>query len=266
MRSTTFQLAASVFVTWIEYLGVFLLLVTAGSAAACRSDYVDARSQVAAVYDGDTVLLEGGEKLRLIGLNAPELGNDDRPPQAYAAAAARALETLLLRHHNRVSIRYGKQDFDNYGRRLAHLFLPEGSSVSAQLIQQGFATALTIPPNTWNADCYHRAERSARDQQLGIWSLPEYQVVAAQALPRDARGYRRVRGKVVRIASGQRSTWLNLEGSVVLRVDHKDRKNFTAVDLATLDDARIVASGWLYSHQRMLYMRVRHPSALVIEH
>jgi endonuclease YncB( thermonuclease family) len=244
----------------------FLLsMATVGSAQACEPDHVDSSVRVTVVYDGDTVLLNSGKKLRIIGLNAPELGYDNRPPQPYATAATRALETLLSRHRNRASIRYGKQRSDSYGRTLAHLFLPDGSSVSAQLIGQGLATALTIPPNTWNVDCYHHAESRARKQQLGIWSLPEYQVVEAKALPHDARGYRKVRGKVVRIGSSQRSTWLNLEGSVVLRVDHEDRRNFTNVDLVALAGEQVIASGWLYPRKRTLHMRIRHPRALEIE-
>jgi hypothetical protein len=137
--------------------------------------------------------------------------------------------------------------------------------VSAYLINQGLATALTIPPNTWNADCYHNAETQARKQQIGVWSLSEYQVVESKALSRRERGYRQVRGKVVRIGTSQRSMWLNLEGPVVLRIDHGDRRNFTDLDPVTLKGLSVIASGWLYPRKGRLYMRVRHPTALEIE-
>ncbi len=246
-------------------LCVWASAATAGSGQACEPDHIDSRVQVAAVYDGDTVLLDSGEKLRIIGLNTPELGYEDRPPQAFAEAATLALEALLSRHQHRVSLRYGQQRFDNYARTLAHVFLADGSSVAAQLIEQGLATALTIPPNTWNTNCYHDAERRAHDRQLGIWSLPEYRVVDSKHLPRGTQGYRKVRGKVVRVGSNRRSTWLNLEGPVVLRIDHEDRRNFTGVNPVNLGGVRLIASGWLYPRKHRLHMRVRHQSALEIE-
>ncbi len=244
---------------------VVLSLATAVIGQACETDRIDSRDRVVAVYDGDTIMLESGKRVRIIGLNAPEMGYNDRPPQAYATSATRSLEDLLSRHHNRVSIRYDAQRYDTYGRTLAHLFVPDGISVSAYLISLGLAKALTIPPNTWNAHCYHRAESDALEQQVGVWSLPEYEVVESNSLSRRAQGYRKVRGKVMRVGVSQHSTWLNLEGLVVLRIDHEDRGNFIDQDLVTLEGARVLASGRLYPRKGRLYMRVRHPMALEVD-
>jgi micrococcal nuclease len=66
---------------------------------------------------------------------------------------------------------------DHYARWLAHVYLPDRGSVTADLLRMGLATQLTVPPNTYDFDCYRRAEAKVRAERAGIWHLPTYQVL-----------------------------------------------------------------------------------------
>lgn len=93
--------------------------------------------RVAWVYDGDTCRLESGERLRLAGIDAPELGHDGAPGQYYAQES----KTALLRLVRGVSLRFvgvgpGRDRFD---RLLGELLLPDGTSVGERLVAEGAA-------------------------------------------------------------------------------------------------------------------------------
>lgn len=234
---------------------------TAG-APDCLPDRIDARARVVWVYDGDTVRLKNGEKVRLIGMNAPELGHDGQPSQPYARAAKRALEDLLASRDQRVVLRYGAERRDHYGRRLAHVFLADRTSLSAQLLRQGLALRITVPPNEWNLDCYAQAEAEAREHRKGLWSLPAYRVTPATELGGRAQGFRIVSGTVQGVGQGPRSLWLNLDGGLALRIDRADLGELPVSELLALKGERVIARGWLYRHKGRLRMRIRHPADL----
>ncbi len=249
---------------WI--LGAGVMLVLTARADACPAECVDEEAHVAKVYDGDTVRLRDGRRLRLIGLDAPELGHDGEASEPFAQQATDTLNALLARHGYRVLLRYGVERRDDYGRWLAHLYLPDKTSITAHLLSSGLATQLTVPPDTYQIDCYRQAEAQAHAKDMGIWRLPKYQVVASTDIEPNARGFRRVRGTVVRFGHSRSSVWLNLEGGIALRIEREDLGNFPHWDLASLDGKQVVARGWLYEHSGELRMQIRHPAALELVH
>lgn len=93
--------------------------------------------RVAWVFDGDTCRLESGERVRLAGIDAPELGHDGAPGQYYApeakAALLRLVRGLSLRF---VGVGPGRDRFD---RLLGELLLPDGTSVGERLVAEGAA-------------------------------------------------------------------------------------------------------------------------------
>ena len=103
---------------------------------------------VACILDGDTVLLDDGSEVRLIGALAPHAADagaarDAWPPEAYAI---RTLTELVLGRP--VKLTYGGLRTDRYGRHLAHLFLIQGGSetwVQGQLLAAGAARAYGLP-------------------------------------------------------------------------------------------------------------------------
>ncbi|OGX38518.1 MAG: hypothetical protein A3C53_06500 [Omnitrophica WOR_2 bacterium RIFCSPHIGHO2_02_FULL_68_15] len=118
--------------------------------------------------DGDTVVLVGGERVRYIGVDTPELHHPKKPVQLYAREAW--LFNRRVVEGRRVRLEYDVQARDRYQRTLAYVFLEDGTFVNAELIRQGYAHILTIPPNVKYQDRFLALEREARTANRGLWS------------------------------------------------------------------------------------------------
>src|SRR3990172_5325406 len=90
---------------------------------------------VVQVGDGDTVTIAGGQKVRLLGIDAPELEREGRPADFLAHKAKAELARLV--QGRQVRLEYDQLRYDQYGRLLAYLFLPDGLNVNAELVRQG---------------------------------------------------------------------------------------------------------------------------------
>lgn len=230
-------------------------------AEGCSPDRIDEQVRVDHIYDGDTVKLIDGRRLRLIGIDTPEIGRDGEPSEPFAKEAHEALRELL-KGNETLHLRLGKERKDRYGRLLAHLFLEDNTSVEAWLLEQGLARWLMVPPNDWNLACYQAAEQRARSRKLGIWSLPNHQVVTSGALPAKARGFHLIKGRVLFVGESRHAIWLNLPGDVGLRIDRDDLSYFRDQKLERMEGQFITARGWLQPRERGFTMDIRHPAAL----
>ncbi len=144
-------------------LALVALLALAAPAEARRADPpVPPRAKVVHVDDGDTLVVEAKGRrtsIRLVGIDCPEL---DQPFGQQAKA-----ETRRLTLHRTLTVR--DQGADVYGRRLAEVFLPDGTSLNAALVRSGHA---------WHFVKYSkdarlaRLERQARQARRGLWSAP----------------------------------------------------------------------------------------------
>lgn len=246
------------------YFGLWLFCLgpTALAGSQCPPSHIDVRTSVSYVYDGDTVRLHSGDKVRLIGINTPEMARDKRPAEPLASEARQALITLLARHEQQISLRYGQQQRDRYGRLLAHAYTPQGESISAHLLDAGLASLIAIPPNLAGLDCYARAEQRARRQQRGLWAQPGIRDSAS--LSRHARGFTIVRGRVVRIGESRHNLWLNMAGGLALRIAKKDLRWFEQESPRALAGRHVIARGWIYARKGEQRMQVHHPYALEV--
>ncbi len=118
--------------------------------------------------DGDTLRLEGLGRVRLIGIDTPEVHGSAEPcGQVAAAFVAR-----LLAPGTRVRYRVGVEPRDRYGRLLAYLRLPDGRSLNRLLLERGYARTLAIAPNTGRARDFAGAADRARTARRGVWARP----------------------------------------------------------------------------------------------
>lgn len=144
-----------------------LCVVALTRAAAEKPELTSATAVVRRVVDGDTAVLADGERVRYIGLDTPELHHPRKPVQYYAREAAEFNRRLV--EGKSVRLEFDVQRRDRYGRLLAYLFLEDGTFVNGELLRQGYAQLLTIPPNVKYADRFVELQREARQAKRGLW-------------------------------------------------------------------------------------------------
>ena len=249
------RLLGPVVVSWCSLL---VLVATAGADTDSR------QARVARVVDGDTVILESGAHVRLIGVNAPERGRDDRPGEPLAATARDALRTLV--EHRTVTVVAGRERQDRHGRLLAHLLRDDGINAQVELLRQGLASAVAIPPNVTFVDEYFDAERVARSLNVGIWSHPYFRPRGASALAEDDVGYRFVTGRVLRVGRSHHNLFLDLSRAFSVVISHQDWSRYWSGDADRLIGTQWTVRGWITPSRRGLRMRVRHPAMMQPPH
>lgn len=125
--------------------------------------------RVTRVIDGDTVEVEDGRRIRLLGIDAPEIGYDGVPSDAGAESSREWLRQRI--GGASVQLRFGPEQLDRYGRTLAWIYLPGGELINRELLQAGQARLLTrfgLPADLSTE--LHQAVAEARIRKLGIWS------------------------------------------------------------------------------------------------
>lgn len=245
--------------------GCWLLFtpIVHASISQCQADRTDETVHIRHIHDGDTVWLTDGRKIRIIGINTPELARDENPAEPLAEQARDELRQQLGQMAQ-VRLRFGKEKTDRYGRQLAHLFDSRGQNISEWLLRRGLAYALTVPPNLWQLECYQRAEQQARQQQKGLWSKRHSRLLHADKLPISTRGFQVIRGRVQRIGHSRSAVWVNFNRHFALRVVRKDLDYFTGTDFEKLKGKQLEVRGWVQYHKQQLRMRIRHPAAMRI--
>jgi micrococcal nuclease len=128
------------------------------------------RATIVRVVDGDTLVVDGDERVRLIGINTPETKDPRRPVECFGREASAAAEALLP-PGTEVVLEADVEATDRYGRTLAYVRrLPDGLFVNLDLVARGFAEVATYPPNVRYVDDLVAAQREAREQDRGLWS------------------------------------------------------------------------------------------------
>lgn len=127
----------------------------------------DGFASVVRVHDGDTVSVTIGqrrEKIRLVGIDAPEMGQEP-----WGGEAKKYLESILSSSGWRVRLEYDVEKRDKYDRTLAYLWTTDGRLVNMLMVKAGYAMLLTIPPNVKHAGELQAAQQEASSKGLGIW-------------------------------------------------------------------------------------------------
>lgn len=228
----------------------------------CAADHIDERVRISHVYDGDTLKLHDGRRVRLIGVNTPEIGREGRTSEPMAIASRDYLRRMVFGQGQILDLRFDQARQDRHGRTLAHAFLSDGTNVAATLLEQGYAHQMVVPPNLWSSGCYQKLASVARDERRGIWKLERYQAKQARQLSPGLRGVNVVTGQVTRVGKGERTTWIELDGRLALRIEDEELGYFRGWQLERLQGQRLEAVGSIYQRKGQLRMRVRHPSAL----
>jgi micrococcal nuclease len=125
------------------------------------------------VVDGDTVDVELGavtERIRLIGLNTPESVDPRRPVECFGKEASAHTKSLIP-EGTKVRVERDAEARDKYGRLLGYIYrVSDDMFVNEQIVKDGYAETLTIPPNVTYAERFADLARQARSAGLGLWS------------------------------------------------------------------------------------------------
>jgi micrococcal nuclease len=121
------------------------------------------------VVDGDTIILENGDRIRLLGINTPEEG------MYFYQESKQVLQAMIL--EKEVILKKDVTDLDLYGRKLRYVF--KGNIfVNLEMVKRGFANIYTYPPDVRYAGEFLEAERYARKNNLGLWELSDLDMVS----------------------------------------------------------------------------------------
>ena len=165
-----------------------VLLLTA--AALTLAPAPGAAQVVERVVDGDTIIVQGVGRVRLIGVDTPESVHPRRPVECFAKEASAFTQRLL--HKQRVRLEYDQERTDRYGRTLAYVHLPNGTFANAEIVRQGYGHAYTRFPFRY-LDEFRQYEREARQGGRGLWGAkcagaPSGRA-ASRELPAEAARY-----------------------------------------------------------------------------
>jgi micrococcal nuclease len=122
------------------------------------------------VVDGDTIdVLIGGQELRVryIGIDTPETVDPRRPVECFGREASERNRQLV--EGKSVGLERDVSETDQYGRLLRYVWV-DGRMVNAALVEEGYATATTYPPDVRYATMFAALEARAREAGRGLWS------------------------------------------------------------------------------------------------
>lgn len=170
---------------------------------------------VTRIIDGETIALDDGKELRLIGALAPRArdANADEGAWPLEEAAKTSLGELTL--GKRVELAFGQQREDRYGRHLAHVFVTEGVQrlwVQGELLQLGLARAYGLPGDGTCLAELIANEQIGRSVGAGVWTSHLYGVRASDktfALMAQRSTFQIVRGKVESVTRTKGAVYLD---------------------------------------------------------
>ena len=158
---------------------LFIAFVTINSSCNSRSGKRKNNSEylpVKKVIDGDTFWADNGTrkgvKVRLIGVDAPESRKAFKKEVGYYGKEAKIYLTEMLLD-KKVKLVADVGLLDQYGRTLAYVYLEDGTFVNAELVKNGYAMVMTVPPNVRFAELFLTLQQEARTNNKGLWGVTE---------------------------------------------------------------------------------------------
>jgi len=144
----------------MKYFLLIFLLVSFNSYAQDKTECT-----VTNIVDGDTFDCKtesGIERIRLIGMNTPEMSTPE-------GVTALNYVTKLLPLGHAVQLELDVREYGPFKRLLAYVYLPDGTMLNKLLVKEGYAQVATYPPNVKYVEVFRDAEKSARENKKGFW-------------------------------------------------------------------------------------------------
>jgi len=182
---------------WVSraLLGLFfnMLVVTQVQAGEYR---------VRIVLDGDTILLCSGERVRYLGIDAPEMDTGEGKAE-HLAQVSKDFNRRLV-EGGPVRLTYDQERRDDYGRLLAYVFLQDGRMVNAAMVREGLAMVMPKRPNTRYRNFLLRCQREAMRKGMGLWQgLPGREDAVFVGNSRSFRFHKRDCASLAQVPKGR---------------------------------------------------------------
>ena len=236
-------------------LSIFFVLFTTRTEVGANLRYEAVRD----VIDGDTIVLQSGERVRLAGINTPELGRGGRLSEPLAKKASSTLRDLI--GGQLVGLEEAEDPLDRYGRTLAYIYNSAGQSLQRQLLLKGLASAVAISPNLRHLDEYVSAETTARANNQGMWTIDYYRASSVEMI-RPKAGYTFVYGRVQRVELTEKWFVFALAKKFVVLVPRQQWNRHFDYKPCSLDRARIAVRGWVSMARKRYRLVINHPFML----
>lgn len=154
---------------WLLLLASLGLALQAGALCGCgaQSQGPPESAGVSQVIDGDTLVLKDGARVRLEGIDAPEMEKEGRPAEFLAHKSKAVLNDLTRGQELRLE--YDVLRYDHYSRLLAYLFRGDGAFINAEMVRLGLAHVYPHPPNLRYQETLLAAQREAMEARRGVW-------------------------------------------------------------------------------------------------
>lgn len=235
-----------------------LLLGKAHANSLCLANGSVEKAAIKRVVDGDTIHLVDGRKVRLVGINTPELDHKYGRHEPYAVQATAFLRERLGQF---VYLQPAKDGQDRYGRYLYYLFNKDRISLTSQLLSEGLGYRIAVPPNLEYQDCFNAAESVARNALKGLWQQPlQWQPKAGFVISRV---------NITSVTQNRGGWWLETDQDLVINLPPGVGNYWPPQKVFYLEGKTIEVRGW--QHQRKSrhsdyaswVLSIRHPNDLL---
>jgi endonuclease YncB( thermonuclease family) len=153
------MIAIAIFLAW--------RLWTAGELRPLPAFAPGAKAFVRRAVDGDTLLLQDGRRIRLIGVDTPETKREGTPVQPWGLEAHEF--TARLVEGRTVRLEFDRERHDKYDRILAYVYVDD-QLLNEELLRAGLGRALLkYPYSDAMKRRFKKAEQEARAARRGIW-------------------------------------------------------------------------------------------------
>jgi micrococcal nuclease len=226
-----------------------------------------AGQRVVEIVDGDTLVLEGGRQVRLVGIQAPKLPLGRPGFETWPLAEESRAALLRMAEGQHLDLHFGGQREDRYRRYLAHLTLPDGTWIQGTLLSEGMARVYSFHDNRALIPEMLALERGARDARRGIWALPYYRIRNPSETWNDIDSFQIVEGRVVDAARVRNIVYLNFgpdwRTDFTFMIGARALRLFTRmqIDPLALKGRLVRGRGWVKPQNGPL-IEITHPEQL----
>lgn len=243
-------------------LALFLCFFTSSIFADCLAEGHLYSATVKDVIDGDTLILtnelfQRDRRIRLIGVNTPELDHKHGKHEPFAQQARQFLSNY---QGKKIYYQVGLDRRDRYGRYLYYLFDSDRISIGSQLLSAGLGHRVAIPPNVQYQSCLKQVESNARKSKLGIWRTPQHWLPKAGFAVADIT--------IKSVAQNAGGWWLETNLNLVINIPRRYQDQWKAQDLFRLEKQQATVRGWQFYRkvaEKEWVMLIKHPNDLAFE-